>query len=475
MKKLISILLSFIMIFSLALTGFAETNEIKVQLNGEIVSFDVAPQVINGTTFLPARNIVEKLGGSIEYVAATKTVIAKKDNTVVTLQIDSNSATVEKDGKVKEITLNESPKIINGATLVPVRFISEAFDTKVGWDEFERTVVVIDYNNIVKSLDETLKSKTPAFYEFLNTGYNQPNTFNSKSNFSIDFKSTPNTESMDNYSTLMMMGALQGGFDVTSTSSMNDESLLVDINIKAKGMIKEFLNNETFGLKGLDDINVKVLFNNETLYIQSDVFNKVEDLKSLNVGDKWIKFDISEADMASIKQMIEMIKSDDTKPIDALYTSIKNPTTDLNVDTYKSTSMIAEMLPMLLGDDNFKLSKSGNTKTYTLKIDSDDFINLITTISSKYSDEDLTKDADFLKFKDALKFNYDVKIEVKDDYVTGETADMNVDFDSEEDGKFNLGFKLNSSVSDINSDSIKIDVPADSNTIDSKVLESKEL
>ncbi|WFD10739.1 copper amine oxidase N-terminal domain-containing protein [Tepidibacter hydrothermalis] len=475
MKKRISILLSFLMIFSLTLTGFAETNEIKVQLNGEIVSFDVAPQVINGTTFLPARAIVEKLGGTIEYVAATKTVTVKKDGTVVTLQVDNKLAKVEKNGEVKEITLNESPKIINGATLVPVRFLSEALDTKVGWDEFERTVVVIDYNEVVKSLDSTLKSEAPAFYEFLNSGYKQPNTFNSKCNFSIDFKSTPNTESVDNYSTLMMMGALQGGFDVTSTSSMNDESLLVDMNIKAKGMVKEFLNNEAFGLKGLDDINVKVLFNDKSLYIQSDVFNKVEDLKSLNVGDKWVKFDISEEDMASVKQMIEMIKSDDTKPIDALYASIKNPTTDLTVDTYESTSMIAEILPMLLGDDNFKVSKAGNTKTYTLNIDSDDFIKLITDISSKYSDEDINKDSDFLKFKDALKFNYDVKIEVKDDYVTGETIDMNLDFDSEEDGKFNLGFKLNSSASDINSDSIKIDVPADSETIDSKVLENKGL
>ncbi|WP_099188276.1 copper amine oxidase N-terminal domain-containing protein [Tepidibacter mesophilus] len=475
MKKRISIILTFIMIFSLTLTGFAETNEIKVQLNGENVAFDVAPQVINGTTFLPARNIVEKLGGTIDYAAATKTITVKKDGTTVTLQVDNKSAKIEKDGEVKEITLNESPKIINGRTLIPVRFISEAFDTKVGWDEFERTVVVIDYNQIVKSLDETLKSKTPAFYEFLNTGYKQPDTLNSKCNFSIDFKSTPSKGSMDNYSPLTMMGAFEGGFDVTATSSMNNESMLIDMNIKAKGMVKEFLNNEAFGLKGLDDINAKILFNDKSLYIQSDVFNKVEDLKSLNIGNKWVKFDISEEDMASIKQMIEIIKSDDTKPIDALYASIKNPTTDLTVDTYESTTMIAEVLPMLLSDDNFKLSKSGNTKTYTLKIDSDDFIKLITDISSKYSDEDLTKDADFLKFKDAFKFNYDVKIEVKDDYVTGETANMNVDFDSEEDGKFNLGFKLNSSVSDINSDSIKIDVPADSETIDSKVLENMGL
>lgn len=41
MKKRISILLTFIMILSLTLTGFAETNEIKVQLNGDTVSFDV--------------------------------------------------------------------------------------------------------------------------------------------------------------------------------------------------------------------------------------------------------------------------------------------------------------------------------------------------------------------------------------------------------------------------------------------------
>ncbi len=472
MKKRISILLTFIMILSLTLTGFAETNEIKVQLNGDTVSFDVAPQVINGTTFLPARNIVEKLGGSIEYIADTKTVIAKKDDTIVTLQVDNTSAKVEKNGEVKEITLNESPKIINGRTLIPVRFLSEAFDTKVGWDEFERTVVVIDYNEIVKSLDKTLKSKTPAFYEFLNTGYKQPNTATSKSNFSIDFKSTPNMDSMDNYSALMMFGALQGGFDVTSTSSINDDSILINMNLKAKGMIKEFLNNEALGFKDLDDINVKLLFNEQSMYIQSDIFNKVENLKSLNVGNKWIKFDMSEEDMISFNQMIEMIKADDTKPIDAMYQSIKNPTAKLNVNTYDSTIMITDIMPKLLSDNNFKLSKSGNTKTYTLKIDSDDFMNLIMDMSSKYSDEDLSQDADFSKLKDSMKFNYDLKINVKNDYVTDETIDMNLDIDSDDQGKFNLGFKLNSTLSDVNSDSIKIDIPKESEIIDSKTLEN---
>lgn len=279
-------------------------------------------------------------------------------------------------------------------------------------------------------------------------------------------------DSMDNYSALMMFGALQGGFDVTSTSSINDDSILINMNLKAKGMIKEFLNNEALGFKDLDDINVKLLFNEQSMYIQSDIFNKVENLKSLNVGNKWIKFDMSEEDMISFNQMIEMIKADDTKPIDAMYQSIKNPTAKLNVNTYDSTIMITDIMPKLLSDNNFKLSKSGNTKTYTLKIDSDDFMNLIMDMSSKYSDEDLSQDADFSKLKDSMKFNYDLKINVKNDYVTDETIDMNLDIDSDDQGKFNLGFKLNSTLSDVNSDSIKIDIPKESEIIDSKTLEN---
>jgi hypothetical protein len=279
---------------------------------------------------------------------------------------------------------------------------------------------------------------------------------------------------MNNYSSLAMFGALQGGFDVTSTSSMNNGSAIIDMNIKAKGMLKEFLNNEAFGFKGLDNINVKLLFDGQSMYIQSDVFDKVEDLKSLNVGDKWVKFDMSEEDMVAFKQINEMLKADDLKPIDVIYALIQDPTTPLNTNTYKVNTLISEVLTKLLSDDNFKVSKAGNTKKYTLKINSDDFINLILDMSSKYSDEDLTKDADFMKLKDALKFNYDLTINVKDDYITDETLDMKLDVDSEEEGKFNLGFNLKTTVSDINSDSIKIEIPADSEIIDSKIFENQQ-
>ena len=42
-------------------------NSIAVRLDGEILSFDVQPQIINGRTMVPMRTIFEKLGAAVEW------------------------------------------------------------------------------------------------------------------------------------------------------------------------------------------------------------------------------------------------------------------------------------------------------------------------------------------------------------------------------------------------------------------------
>lgn len=114
-------------------------NDISVVINGQTVSFDTAPIVIDGRTMVPMRAIFETLGAAVEWDGVTRTAIATRDNTVVQAVIDSNIINVNGNNIIMDI----APVIIDGRTLVPLRFVSEAFGYDVSWDSTTRTATII--------------------------------------------------------------------------------------------------------------------------------------------------------------------------------------------------------------------------------------------------------------------------------------------------------------------------------------------
>ncbi|MEN6461576.1 MAG: ABC transporter substrate-binding protein [Syntrophomonas sp.] len=99
-------------------------------LDGQKISFDVSPVLENGRTLIPMREILEKLGANISWDNYTQTVTAITDNTTVKLQIGNNNATV--NGQF--VQLNVPGKIINGRTMIPVRFLGEVLGASVNWN-----------------------------------------------------------------------------------------------------------------------------------------------------------------------------------------------------------------------------------------------------------------------------------------------------------------------------------------------------
>ena len=109
-----------------------------VVLNGRRLDFDVSPQIINGRTLVPLRAIFEELGAKVDWDGSAQKVTATKDDTEVVLIIGSKSPTV--NGKV--ISIDQPGIIINGRTLVPLRFISETLGASVKWDGGTKTVTI---------------------------------------------------------------------------------------------------------------------------------------------------------------------------------------------------------------------------------------------------------------------------------------------------------------------------------------------
>ena len=112
--------------------------EIKVTLDGAVLSFVVPPQIINGRTMVPLRAIFEAMGAEVDWDPDTETVTATKGDVVVILTIGDTAPTV--NGEVVE--LDQAGVIIDGRTLAPLRFVAEAFGGDVDWVEATKTAVI---------------------------------------------------------------------------------------------------------------------------------------------------------------------------------------------------------------------------------------------------------------------------------------------------------------------------------------------
>nr|WP_243734984.1 clostripain-related cysteine peptidase [Paenibacillus turpanensis] len=115
-----------------------DPNAVHVEINGELQEYVQPPVIINDKTMVPLRAIFEALGATVEWEAATQTATAEKDGTVVVLQIGNPVAAV--DGEA--VTLQQAAELVNGHTMVPARFVSEALGAEVKWDGTTRTVII---------------------------------------------------------------------------------------------------------------------------------------------------------------------------------------------------------------------------------------------------------------------------------------------------------------------------------------------
>lgn len=165
----------------------------KAMAFGKEFTMDVAPQIINERTMLPARYVTENLGGTIEWIEEHRIVAITKDSITFLFRIGSSSAVLlatyedydedlmdlydqkayelasategieaENDEFIEsdymdykfmtddfygwcdtsstEFLLDSAPVIIEGRTFMPVRFVATFLDAKVLWDGATQTV-----------------------------------------------------------------------------------------------------------------------------------------------------------------------------------------------------------------------------------------------------------------------------------------------------------------------------------------------
>lgn len=126
---------------------YGETSEIQVIVRGEPLTLELPPVIESGRTLVPMRDIFESLDAYVEWDGAARTVTATKGDTVIKLGIGDKTAYLNDEA----FELDVPARINNGRTFVPIRFISESLDAKVGWDDTTKTVFIsIDNSDEVR-------------------------------------------------------------------------------------------------------------------------------------------------------------------------------------------------------------------------------------------------------------------------------------------------------------------------------------
>jgi peptide/nickel transport system substrate-binding protein len=137
--------LAVLLVLMLAVNLFAavpvSAGQVKVAVNNQFLTFDIQPFIEKGRVLVPVRPLCEALGASVEWDAKTRTVTIRKGDTVARITVGSKIVSITEKG-VTEVVLEVPAKIVSGRTVVPLRFIAEAFGAKVDWDAAARTAII---------------------------------------------------------------------------------------------------------------------------------------------------------------------------------------------------------------------------------------------------------------------------------------------------------------------------------------------
>jgi hypothetical protein len=139
MKKHFQKIILSTAIVSLALSNFSYAKApVTLQVDGIKQELSVEPILVSDTTMVGMREVFEILGAKVTWNEQDKTIKAQKEE--VTIQLNIGKTEAEVNGK--KVSLSAEPRIIDGQTMVPLRFVSEALEASVDWDHENRVINV---------------------------------------------------------------------------------------------------------------------------------------------------------------------------------------------------------------------------------------------------------------------------------------------------------------------------------------------
>ncbi len=123
-------------LFLIPTIAYGADSPIQLYLNGKELKPEVAPRIVDGNTIVPVRIIAEVLGAKVGWNGEMRKVTVDQGDMNIQLTIDNPVAFV----RGNKNTLEVAPMIVDGNTLVPLRFIGEQLGVQFTWDGLTKSV-----------------------------------------------------------------------------------------------------------------------------------------------------------------------------------------------------------------------------------------------------------------------------------------------------------------------------------------------
>ncbi|MDD2216727.1 MAG: copper amine oxidase N-terminal domain-containing protein, partial [Eubacteriales bacterium] len=378
MKKTFKVLLVATLIVTLILVGTVlafgtestQEAEIKVQFNGENILFtDASPKIINGRTMVPFRQILETMGAIVTYDKQTNTVLAKSAQMELSFVIGETDITITKDNKTVIKKMDVAPFVDGklGRTYVPVRFMAESMSYIVGWDNEEKTAVIIEPVILFKNADQDFSIIAKLFSSDLDLTKPYRNTAHFDMEFALYDTITP-AEGLT-YSIVGDMSGIQQKTNADLLMNLMINAEILSIPIEQQAQMEEMLDL-------FEKVVMKVKMNGETgtMYMNSNLFTIMDPGYDDNTWLKMNFFEIYDDMGLDIRPWINLSYSE-TSMSEMLGTFFSSMG-DYNVSTYQNTKTAYASLKKLIGNEALKQQTYGGITTYTLNLENGSVLDL---------------------------------------------------------------------------------------------------
>ncbi|MCL2527568.1 MAG: copper amine oxidase N-terminal domain-containing protein [Defluviitaleaceae bacterium] len=157
-KRIIRGILSLVLALFLAIAllpvinVYAATDNIRVTIDGQEVTFPggQGPIIVNNRVLVPVRGVFEMLGFEVAWDRETRTAIMTSEEYEIHIPIGSTTFTTNG----RSHPLDVPAQVINGRTMVPIRFPLASVGLETNWVGSARTVEIT-------AMDELLFSTSP--------------------------------------------------------------------------------------------------------------------------------------------------------------------------------------------------------------------------------------------------------------------------------------------------------------------------
>lgn len=357
-KKFTAILTTLTIAASISVTTWAEeSNDINLQINGEIIAFDnLKPINRKDRVFVPFRDTLQQMGAEVSYDDTQHLTTAQRGDTTIQFHPGETNVTVIKNGIEKN--LETSMVISSGNTYIPIRFLGEAFDYPVGWDAEQKTALLIDTDKLLA--DAGSFSIMNRYMEYNKKFTEQPYIFKGTFSFELDMPYDETTREL-----MPITGS--GTFEGISEQDKQNMSMAMQLNTEGlkKYIATEAPDEETSEIanavvNALENVEINYITDISTgkIYFQSPLFA----LANMD-GNTWYYIDLNELyssiDMdVNFSDLAEMTKGDNFN----FEYYIKNVLASVpltNVNDYNDFQQSIGGFVTLFGDNSFQQQADG--------------------------------------------------------------------------------------------------------------------